>query len=51
VSATVAPNSIFDGITYNDFSLPLDFSYQVDVWDEFAAQSSSREQAQPAQRI
>ncbi len=24
--------SIFDGITYNDFILPVDFSYQADVW-------------------
>jgi len=26
------PSSIFDGITYNDFSLPFDFSYQSNVW-------------------
>jgi outer membrane protein TolC len=34
------PSSIFDGITYNDFSLPLDFSYQLDVGDEFDARWS-----------
>src|SRR6266850_8600241 len=26
------PNSIFNGVTYNDFVLPVDFSYQADVW-------------------
>jgi NodT family efflux transporter outer membrane factor (OMF) lipoprotein len=26
------PNSIFNGITYNDFVLPVDLSYQADVW-------------------
>jgi NodT family efflux transporter outer membrane factor (OMF) lipoprotein len=26
------PSSVFDGITYNDFVLPIDFSYQADVW-------------------
>jgi NodT family efflux transporter outer membrane factor (OMF) lipoprotein len=41
------PSSIFDGITYNDFSLPLDFSYQVDVWGRVRRSvESSREQAQ-----
>jgi NodT family efflux transporter outer membrane factor (OMF) lipoprotein len=25
-------SSTFDGITYNDFVLPFDFSYQADVW-------------------
>ncbi len=41
------PSSIFDGITYNDFSLPLDFSYQVDVWGRVRRTvESSREQAQ-----
>jgi NodT family efflux transporter outer membrane factor (OMF) lipoprotein len=41
------PNAIFDGITYNDFSLPVDFSYQVDVWGRVRRTvESSREQAQ-----
>src|SRR5437016_12965273 len=26
------PSSTFDGITYNDFVLPFDISYQADVW-------------------
>jgi NodT family efflux transporter outer membrane factor (OMF) lipoprotein len=26
------PSSIFNGITYNDFVLPFDVSYQADVW-------------------
>src|SRR5947207_353367 len=26
------PNSIFNGITDNDFTLPVDVSYQADVW-------------------
>jgi NodT family efflux transporter outer membrane factor (OMF) lipoprotein len=26
------PNSIFNGLTENDFVLPVDLSYQVDVW-------------------
>jgi NodT family efflux transporter outer membrane factor (OMF) lipoprotein len=26
------PNSAFNGVTYNDFVLPFDLSYQVDVW-------------------
>ena len=41
------PNSIFNGITYNDFVLPVDFSYQVDVWGRVRRTvESSREQAQ-----
>jgi NodT family efflux transporter outer membrane factor (OMF) lipoprotein len=41
------PSSIFDGITYNDFALPFDFSYQVDVWGRVRRTvESSREQAQ-----
>jgi NodT family efflux transporter outer membrane factor (OMF) lipoprotein len=41
------PNSIFNGITYNDFVLPFDFSYQVDVWGRVRRTvESSREQAQ-----
>ena len=41
------PTSIFDGITYNDFILPFNFSYQVDVWGRVRRMvESSREQAQ-----
>jgi len=41
------PRSIFDGITYNDFALPFDFSYQADVWGRVRRTvESSREQAQ-----
>jgi NodT family efflux transporter outer membrane factor (OMF) lipoprotein len=41
------PNSIFNGITDNDFVLPFDFSYQVDVWGRVRRTVESyREQAQ-----
>ena len=41
------PTSIFDGITYNDFILPVDFSYQVDVWGRVRRTVEAyREQAQ-----
>jgi NodT family efflux transporter outer membrane factor (OMF) lipoprotein len=41
------PNSIFNGITYNDFVLPFDFSYQADVWGRVRRNVESyREQAQ-----
>jgi NodT family efflux transporter outer membrane factor (OMF) lipoprotein len=41
------PNSIFNGISENDFVLPVDFSYQVDVWGRVRRTvESSREQAQ-----
>jgi NodT family efflux transporter outer membrane factor (OMF) lipoprotein len=41
------PSSVFDGITYNDYILPFDFSYQVDVWGQVRRMvESSREQAQ-----
>jgi NodT family efflux transporter outer membrane factor (OMF) lipoprotein len=41
------PNSIFNGITYNDFVLPVDFSYQADVWGRVRRSvESAREQAQ-----
>ena len=41
------PTSIFDGITYNDFVLPVDLSYQVDVWGRVRRTVESyREQAQ-----
>ncbi len=41
------PSSIFDGITYNDFVLPVDLSYQADVWGRVRKNVESyREQAQ-----
>ena len=41
------PSSIFDGITYNDFTLPFDISYQADVWGRVRKNVESyREQAQ-----
>jgi NodT family efflux transporter outer membrane factor (OMF) lipoprotein len=40
-------SSTFDGVTYNDFVLPVDFSYQVDVWGRVRRMvESNREQAQ-----
>jgi NodT family efflux transporter outer membrane factor (OMF) lipoprotein len=41
------PGSRFVGITYNDFELPIDLSYQVDVWGRVRRNVESyREQAQ-----
>jgi NodT family efflux transporter outer membrane factor (OMF) lipoprotein len=41
------PNAIFNGITYNDFVLPVDFSYQADVWGRVRRTVESyRDQAQ-----
>jgi NodT family efflux transporter outer membrane factor (OMF) lipoprotein len=41
------PSSIFNGITENDFVLPFDFSYQVDVWGRVRRTvESNRELAQ-----
>src|ERR1700704_7063010 len=41
------PSSIFDGITYNDFTLPVDVSYQADVWGRVRKNVESyRDQAQ-----
>jgi NodT family efflux transporter outer membrane factor (OMF) lipoprotein len=41
------PTSIFDGITYNDFVLPVEISYQADVWGRVRRTVESyREQAQ-----
>ena len=41
------PSSIFDGITYNNFVMPFDFSYQADVWGRVRrAVESYRDQAQ-----
>jgi NodT family efflux transporter outer membrane factor (OMF) lipoprotein len=41
------PNSIFNGVTYNDFVLPFDISYQADVWGRIRKNVESfREQAQ-----
>src|SRR5438874_4193035 len=40
-------SSTFDGITYNDFTLPFDVSYEADVWGRVRRTvESSREQAQ-----
>jgi NodT family efflux transporter outer membrane factor (OMF) lipoprotein len=40
-------SSTFDGITYNDYVLPFDISYQADVWGRVRRTvESSREQAQ-----
>jgi NodT family efflux transporter outer membrane factor (OMF) lipoprotein len=40
-------SSTFDGITYNDFVLPVNLSYQVDVWGRVRRMvESNREQAQ-----
>jgi NodT family efflux transporter outer membrane factor (OMF) lipoprotein len=40
-------SSIFDGVTYNDFAVPFDFSYQADVWGRVRRTVESyREQAQ-----
>jgi NodT family efflux transporter outer membrane factor (OMF) lipoprotein len=40
-------NSIFNGVTYNDFVLPLEISYQADVWGRVRKSVESyREQAQ-----
>jgi NodT family efflux transporter outer membrane factor (OMF) lipoprotein len=41
------PSSTFNGITYNDFVLPFDVSYQADVWGRVRKNVESyREQAQ-----
>jgi NodT family efflux transporter outer membrane factor (OMF) lipoprotein len=41
------PNSIFNGITENDFTLPVDVSYEADVWGRVRKNVESyREQAQ-----
>ncbi len=41
------PNSIFNGVSYNDFVLPFTFSYQADVWGRVRKTVESyREQAQ-----
>ena len=41
------PNSVFNGITDNDFTLPSDVSYQADVWGRVRRNVESyREQAQ-----
>jgi NodT family efflux transporter outer membrane factor (OMF) lipoprotein len=42
-----ASNTTFDGITYNDFFLPFNVSYEVDVWGRVRRTVESyREQAQ-----
>jgi NodT family efflux transporter outer membrane factor (OMF) lipoprotein len=41
------PNSIFNGITTNDFVVPFDLSYEIDVWGRVRRTvESNREQAQ-----
>ena len=41
------PQSSFDGLTFNDFVLPVDFSYQANVWGRVSRNvESNREQAQ-----
>jgi NodT family efflux transporter outer membrane factor (OMF) lipoprotein len=41
------PNGIFNGVTNNDFTLPIDVSYQADVWGRVRKNVESyREQAQ-----
>jgi NodT family efflux transporter outer membrane factor (OMF) lipoprotein len=41
------PSSTFDGITYNDFTVPFDLSYEVDAWGQVRRTVESyREQAQ-----
>lgn len=40
-------SSTFDGVTYNDFVMPVNFSYQVDVWGRVRRTvEANREQAQ-----
>jgi NodT family efflux transporter outer membrane factor (OMF) lipoprotein len=41
------PNSIFNGITTNDYQIPFELSYQVDVWGRVRRTvEASRDQAQ-----
>jgi NodT family efflux transporter outer membrane factor (OMF) lipoprotein len=41
------PNSVFNGITYSDYVLPFDLSYQVDAWGSVRHTiESARDQAQ-----
>jgi NodT family efflux transporter outer membrane factor (OMF) lipoprotein len=41
------PQSTFDGVTFNDFVLPVNFSYQVNAWGRVSRNVESyREQAQ-----
>jgi NodT family efflux transporter outer membrane factor (OMF) lipoprotein len=47
VSANSPTSSLLHGVTYNDFVLPFDFSYQADVWGRVRKNVESyREQAQ-----
>jgi outer membrane protein TolC len=48
ISSNRSPlSSTFDGVTYNDFVLPFDFSYEADVWGRVRRTVKSyREQAQ-----
>ena len=41
------PSSTFDGLTFNDFALPVNFSYQANVWGRVSRNvEANREQAQ-----
>lgn len=47
VSANTSTSSLLRGVTYNDFLLPFDVSYQADVWGRIRKNVESyREQAQ-----
>jgi len=46
-SSNRPPSSTFDGLTFNDFVLPVNFSYQANVWGRVSRNVESyREQAQ-----
>jgi NodT family efflux transporter outer membrane factor (OMF) lipoprotein len=46
-SSNRPPSSTFDGLTFNDFVLPINFSYQANVWGRVSRNVESyREQAQ-----
>lgn len=41
------PSSTFDGLTFNDFTLPINFSYQANVWGRVSRNvEANREEAQ-----
>lgn len=47
ISNNRPPNLATNGVTYNDFQIPLELSYEVDVWGRVRRTvESSREQAQ-----
>jgi NodT family efflux transporter outer membrane factor (OMF) lipoprotein len=46
-SSNRPPQSTFDGLTFNDFVLPVNFSYQANVWGRVSRNvEANREQAQ-----